>query len=60
MLFVLIIVVVVIVVLFGAKRFTQTARSLGRGAREFKEGLTEEEPEGRKPLPRRTVERDEL
>jgi sec-independent protein translocase protein TatA len=36
------IVVVIILVLFGAKRLPDLGKGLGRGAREFKEGITGE------------------
>ncbi len=34
------IVLVVLVLIFGPKRLPQTGRALGRGMREFKDGLT--------------------
>lgn len=41
----LLILLVIILLLFGAKRLPEMGRSLGRGIREFKEGLnTKEEP----------------
>lgn len=36
----IIIVLVIVLLLFGAKRIPEIARSLGSGAREFKDGLT--------------------
>ena len=42
----LLILLSIILLLFGAKRLPQMGRSLGRGIKEFKEGLTiEEDPE---------------
>ena len=57
-----VILVVVIIILFGGKRVGSAARSLGKGARELKEGLSEEEQEGRKKLPhgRESSDRDDL
>ena len=41
----LILLLLIIFLLFGAKRLPEMGRSLGRGIREFKEGLnTKEEP----------------
>lgn len=42
----LIIILVIVLVLFGAKKIPEIARSLGSGAREFKEGITGEEKHG--------------
>lgn len=42
----LIIILVIVLVLFGAKKIPEIARSLGSGAREFKEGITGEEKRG--------------
>jgi sec-independent protein translocase protein TatA len=36
----IIIVLVIVLLLFGARRIPEIARSLGSGAREFKEGIT--------------------
>ena len=36
----IIIVLVIVLLLFGAKRIPEIARSLGSGAREFKDGIT--------------------
>ena len=42
----LILLLLIIFLLFGAKRLPEMGRSLGRGIREFKEGLnTKEKPE---------------
>ncbi len=42
----LLILLVIILLLFGAKRLPEMGRSLGKGIREFKEGLnSNEEPE---------------
>jgi sec-independent protein translocase protein TatA len=52
------IVVLIIVVLFGAKRLPELGSGLGRGMREFKEGITgekrddEKDPKGSDALPR--------
>jgi sec-independent protein translocase protein TatA len=35
----IVLIVVILLLLFGAKRIPELMRSLGRGAREFKEGL---------------------
>lgn len=37
----IILILVVVVLLFGAKRIPELMRGIGRGAREFKEGLRE-------------------
>ena len=37
---------VVVLLLFGAKRIPDLARSLGSGAREFREGISDKEYEG--------------
>lgn len=39
----LILIVVVILLLFGAKRLPEIGRSIGKGIREFKKGVTEGE-----------------
>ncbi len=39
----LIILLVIILMFFGAKRIPELARSLGRGSREFRKGLEEDE-----------------
>lgn len=39
----LIIILVIVLVLFGAKKIPEIARSLGSGAREFKQGVTGED-----------------
>jgi sec-independent protein translocase protein TatA len=55
-----VILIVVVILLFGGKRFGSAMRSLGKGAREFKGSLSEDE-EARKELPRgEPAERDEL
>jgi sec-independent protein translocase protein TatA len=36
----LVVLAVVLVLVFGARRLPELGRSLGRGAREFKQGLT--------------------
>ena len=41
----IIIILVVLLLLFGAKRFPEMGRSLGRGMREFKDAVTTSEPE---------------
>lgn len=42
----LLLLLVVVLLFFGAKRLPEMGRSLGRGIREFKEGLnTKEEPQ---------------
>ena len=38
----IVLVVVLLLFIFGAKRLPEIGRSLGRGMREFKEGVTEE------------------
>lgn len=44
----IIIILVIVLLLFGAKRIPEIARSLGSGAREFKEGVTgKDAPEDR-------------
>jgi sec-independent protein translocase protein TatA len=42
----LVLILVILVVIFGAKRLPEIGRSLGRSAREFKQGITgqDEEP----------------
>jgi len=39
----LLIVMLIVLVVFGAKRLPELGRSLGSGAREFKQGITGEE-----------------
>lgn len=41
----LLIILAIILLFFGAKKIPELARSLGRGTREFREGISEE-PEG--------------
>ena len=42
----LLIVLIIVLVVFGAKRLPEMGRNLGKGIKEFKEGLnTKEEPE---------------
>lgn len=41
----IIIILVIVLLLFGAKRIPEIARSLGSGAREFREGISGNEPE---------------
>lgn len=36
----LVLIIVVLMLLFGAKRLPEMGRSLGRGLREFKDGIT--------------------
>lgn len=40
----IILIVLVILLLFGGKKIPELMRGLGRGVRNFKEGLREEEP----------------
>ena len=46
----IILVLVIVLLLFGAKRIPELMRGLGRGAREFKEGMkdTDEKDEDKK------------
>lgn len=39
----IILIVVILLLLFGAKRIPNLMRGLGRGAREFKEGMRDED-----------------
>jgi sec-independent protein translocase protein TatA len=57
----LLILLLIILVLFGGKRLPEMGRSLGRGIREFKEGLnTKEEPEKAEgEQPRTAIEEEE-
>jgi len=41
----ILIIVLIIVILFGAKRIPELARGLGRGVREFKDGMHGDEKE---------------
>ena len=46
----LLLVLVIILLLFGAKRLPEMGRNLGRGIKEFKEGLSgKEAPEEKRP-----------
>lgn len=46
----IILLLLIILLLFGAKRLPEMGRNLGKGIREFKEGLnTKEEPEEKRP-----------
>ena len=46
----LVIIVLVILLLFGGKKIPELARGLGKGIREFKDGLKDEEGATRKEL----------
>jgi sec-independent protein translocase protein TatA len=46
----LVIIVLVILLLFGGKKIPELARGLGKGIREFKDGLKDEEVASRKEL----------
>jgi sec-independent protein translocase protein TatA len=46
----LVIIVLVILLLFGGKKIPELARGLGKGIREFKDGLKDEEEASRKEL----------
>lgn len=46
----LVIIVLVILLLFGGKKIPELARGLGKGIREFKDGLKDEEETSRKEL----------
>ncbi|MBM3403745.1 MAG: twin-arginine translocase TatA/TatE family subunit [Bacteroidetes bacterium] len=45
----IIIIVVLILLLFGGKKIPELMRGLGKGAREFKKGLSEEDDEKSPP-----------
>jgi sec-independent protein translocase protein TatA len=45
----LILVLAIILLVFGAKKIPEMARGLGKGAREFKEGLVHDEPQAPAP-----------
>ncbi|MBU0509223.1 twin-arginine translocase TatA/TatE family subunit [bacterium] len=47
----ILLIVVIVLLLFGAKRIPELMRGLGRGAREFKEGLRGEEPKQKDKKP---------
>lgn len=40
----ILLILVIVLLLFGARRIPELMRGLGKGAREFKEGLKGEEP----------------
>ena len=66
----LIILLAIILLLFGAKRIPDLARSLGKGTREFRKGISEgaaeDQPQDReqnvqeKPSPEEGAHRDEM
>ncbi len=45
----ILLIMAIVLLLFGGKRIPELMRGLGRGAREFKEGLRGDEPEDKKP-----------
>lgn len=47
----IILIVLVILLLFGGKKIPELMRGLGRGVRNFKEGLREEEPDAASDAP---------
>ncbi|MCX6356575.1 MAG: twin-arginine translocase TatA/TatE family subunit [Candidatus Aureabacteria bacterium] len=47
----LIVILFIILLLFGAKRLPETMRSIGKGVKEFKKGMNEEEGEEKKETP---------
>jgi sec-independent protein translocase protein TatA len=42
----LLVVLAIVLLLFGARKLPDLARSLGRSTREFKKGMSEDEPPG--------------
>ena len=42
----IVLIVVVILLLFGGRKIPELMRGLGRGVKEFKEGIGEDQPEG--------------
>ena len=49
---------VLVLLVFGAKRLPEIGRNLGRGAREFKEGITGKDGERSEPLASRAEDAD--
>jgi len=45
------IVLVVVALIFGPKRFAEMGAGLGKGIKNFKKGISEDEAEGNKPEP---------
>ncbi len=45
----ILLIMAIVLLLFGGKRIPELMRGLGRGAKEFKEGLRGDEPEDKKP-----------
>jgi len=48
----LLVILFIILLLFGAKRLPELMRSLGRGAKEFKKGMSETEDDQKKDEPK--------
>lgn len=48
----LVLIFAIVLLLFGAKRLPDIARSLGRGIRDFKGALKEDQPEDKTPSPK--------
>jgi len=46
----LLVILIIIVVIFGASRIADLGGALGRGIREFRRGLHEEDEQGRPPV----------
>ncbi|MBL0061931.1 MAG: twin-arginine translocase TatA/TatE family subunit [bacterium] len=45
----ILLIMAIVLLLFGGKRIPELMRGLGRGAKEFKEGLRGDEPDDKKP-----------
>ena len=45
----ILLIMAIVLLLFGGKRIPELMRGLGRGAKEFKEGLRGDEPEDKRP-----------
>ncbi len=45
----ILLIMAIVLLLFGGKRIPELMRGLGRGAREFKEGLSGDETDSKKP-----------
>jgi sec-independent protein translocase protein TatA len=54
----LVLIVLIVLLVFGAKRLPEIGRNLGRGAREFKEGITGKDGERSEPLASRAEDAD--
>ena len=54
----LVLIILIVLLVFGAKRLPEIGRNLGRGAREFKEGITGKDAERPEPVASRPEDVD--